>query len=125
MHKCFDNINKICCIIKHSVSVDTKFFCECVKVFYNQQNNNDAFYRPKEVPVFHSTWEKTSQLSYKYFFDVANKYKSECPMSMSLWYPNCQTTTSPFVYLINSILFQWIPAYFVDFLMLIFAQKRL
>lgn len=81
--------------------------------------------RPSEIPVFHSTWNDDDRMTHQFFFDTANKFKSECPMSMSLWYPNCSTTTNLFVYWLNSILFQWIPAYIIDFLMVIFRQKRL
>lgn len=47
------------------------------------------------------------------------------PFSQSLWFPDCTLTTNKFYYQLNALLFQWIPAYFIDFLLLIFGQKRL
>jgi fatty acyl-CoA reductase len=51
--------------------------------------------------------------------------KSQLPFSLSLWYPNVTITQNKLYYLINVLLFQWLPAYFVDFLFLLFGQKRL
>jgi alcohol-forming fatty acyl-CoA reductase len=81
--------------------------------------------RPKEIPVFNVTQHESKRITYGDFFKVANSMKFEIPFSMSLWYPNCQFTQNKFYYWLNVMLFQWLPAYFVDFLFLVFGQKRL
>lgn len=82
-------------------------------------------FRPSEIPVFNVTQSDSKKITYGEFFRVANSVKFEMPFSLSLWYPNCAITQNKLYYWLNVILFQWIPAYFVDFLLLIFGQKRL
>lgn len=81
--------------------------------------------RPKEIPVYNMTTHETRRVTYGYFFKVANDMKFEIPFSVSLWYPNVEITQNKLWYMLNVLLFQWIPAYFVDFLLMIFGQKRL
>lgn len=64
------------------------------------------------------------RITYGEFFKIADNIKHEIPFSLSLWYPNVTITQSRLWYMINVLLFQWLPAYFVDFLLLIFGQKR-
>lgn len=71
------------------------------------------------------TQHESRRITYGDFFNVANDMKFEIPFSLSLWYPNVTITQNKLWYWINVILFQWIPAYFVDFLFMLFGQKRL
>lgn len=80
--------------------------------------------RPKEIPVYNVTLHESRRLTNKFSFDMSNKLRWEMPFSQSLWYPDCTLTTNKFYYQLNALLFQWIPAYFIDFLFLIFGQKR-
>jgi len=79
--------------------------------------------RPKEIPVYNMTTHESRRVTYGYFFDVANDMKFEIPFSVSLWYPNVEITRFKLWYMISVFLFQWVPAYFVDFLLTIFRQK--
>ncbi|XP_070500579.1 putative fatty acyl-CoA reductase CG5065 [Chironomus tepperi] len=80
--------------------------------------------KSKEIPVFNVTMHELVRMTYGRFFDLSVAMKDETPCSVSLWYPNVTLTLNKFYYLINIILFQWIPAIFIDFLLLIFGQKR-
>lgn len=71
------------------------------------------------------TQHESRRITYGEFFKVANDLKPEVPFSLALWYPNTAITQNRLWFLINVFLFQWIPAYFIDFLLLIFRQKRL
>lgn len=82
-------------------------------------------HRPREIPVFNVTQHESRRITYGEFFKVANDMKAEIPFALSLWFPNVTITQNRLWYYINIILFQWIPAYFVDFLFFIFRQKRL
>ncbi|CAG9802080.1 unnamed protein product [Chironomus riparius] len=80
--------------------------------------------KSKEIPVFNVTMHELVRMTYGKFFDLSVAMREEIPASISLWYPNVTITLNKFYYLINIILFQWIPAYFIDLLLLIFGQKR-
>lgn len=64
-------------------------------------------------------------MTYGRMFELLNNLKEEVAFSMSLWYPNTQLTQSKLYYAINVFLFQWIPAYFIDFWLWVFRQPRL
>jgi hypothetical protein len=84
-----------------------------------------SFNSSKDIPVYNMTLDETKRITYGEFFNIANAMKWEIPFSVSLWYPNATITLNRYWYFLNIILFQWIPAYFVDFLLMIFGQKRL
>lgn len=81
--------------------------------------------RSKEIPVYNVTQHASKRITYGHFFKLAESLKFDIPFSMSLWYPNVAITQNKLWYMLNVLLFQWIPAYFVDFLLLLFGQKRL
>ncbi|KAG5685053.1 hypothetical protein PVAND_014255 [Polypedilum vanderplanki] len=82
------------------------------------------FERSNEIPVFNVTNHKDVRITYGEFFNLCNAMKFETPCSISLWYPNATLTLNKFYYYFNVLLFQWIPALFIDFLLLLFGQKR-
>lgn len=57
--------------------------------------------------------------------NVAKKYGREYPLQWPLWYPNGDITTNHTVHELKRIFYHLLPAYFIDFLMLILGQKRL
>lgn len=92
---------------------------------YSNQTGFSYLSRPKEIPVYNLTTDESRRITYGFFFDIANEMKFEIPFQLSLWYPNVDITQNKLWYLINIWLFQWLPAYFIDFLLMIFGQKRL
>lgn len=57
--------------------------------------------------------------------EMSKKINKEYPFNAGLWYPNPTITTNKLYHQINVLLFHWLPAYLLDFLMLILGQKRL
>jgi fatty acyl-CoA reductase len=60
-----------------------------------------------------------------YVYEEGKKHRWSVPFTQMLWFPNCAITQNKIYYAINVFLFQWVPAYLVDFLMWIFRQPRL
>ena len=61
--------------------------------------------------------------------DLLNKFENtlqKYPPNKFLWYPNLHPTTdSVFIYTIKCIIFHYLPAYIIDFLLSLFGQKPL
>ncbi|BES98847.1 Male sterility protein [Nesidiocoris tenuis] len=76
-----------------------------------------------EVPVYNLTQGKTRPVTWGTVLEEGRKCFYKNPFEIMLWYPNGDLHRSKFVHDINVILFHWLPAYFVDFLLLIFGQK--
>lgn len=67
--------------------------------------------------VKHLTWS-----------DVLDKGRAivyENPFEGQVWYPDGDMRSSKLVHQICCIFLHWLPAYFIDFMMIIFRQKRL
>lgn len=62
-------------------------------------------------------WGEVIELSKKVAYDY--------PMETGLWYPDGCITTNRLRHEINVILFHWLPAYLIDFILFICGQKRL
>ncbi|KAG5682565.1 hypothetical protein PVAND_011910 [Polypedilum vanderplanki] len=80
--------------------------------------------RSKEIEVYNITASEKKKRKLGYVLEAAKKINFEIPAEIGLWYPDGQITTSKIAHTINVILFHWLPAYFIDFLMLCLGQKR-
>lgn len=63
------------------------------------------------------TWEE--------ILDRGKKQIWNAPFEWMLWYPDGGITTNRLYHNLITILFQWIPAYFIDFLFFILRMPRL
>lgn len=63
------------------------------------------------------TWGQSLEIGRELF----NKY----PMCQSLWYPNGSIKTNYYHHLFCVVFFHYLPAYFIDFLMVVIRQKPL
>lgn len=63
------------------------------------------------------TWGETI----KFGKEVIRKY----PMSQMLWFPSGSIKSNYYHHLICSIFFHYLPAYFIDFMLILFRQKPL
>lgn len=61
------------------------------------------------------TWGESIESGKRFFY--------ETPLSLSLWYPNGSIKKNYYEHLFCVIFFHYLPAYFIDFLLLIFGQK--
>lgn len=60
--------------------------------------------------------------------EILNKGRQavyENPFEMQIWYPDGDIRSSYLVHKIYCILLHWLPAYFIDFLLLLFRYPRL
>lgn len=83
------------------------------------------FDRPQEIPVMNLTQGKTNPLTWGQVVEQGKEIVWKYPFEMMLWYPNGTIYRNKAFHYMSAILFHWLPAYFIDFLMLIFGQKRL
>jgi fatty acyl-CoA reductase len=75
--------------------------------------------------VFNVTASEKKKRKLGYVLEAAKKMNFEIPATVGLWYPDGEITTNKLKHKINVLLFHWLPAYFIDFLMLCLMQKRL
>lgn len=86
---------------------------------------NRKFTITKDIPVYNITCPETKRTSWGEVLNEGKRIVYEYPFEAGVWYPDGDITTSKITHLINVTLFHWLPAYLIDFLMLIFGQKRL
>ncbi|KAI8127244.1 putative fatty acyl-CoA reductase [Lucilia cuprina] len=80
--------------------------------------------RPAEVPVYNITNAEHRKMLGGTVIEMSKRINKEYPFNAGLWYPNPTVTTNKLYHQFNVLMFHWLPAYFLDFLMLIFGQKR-
>ncbi|XP_017018975.1 putative fatty acyl-CoA reductase CG5065 isoform X1 [Drosophila kikkawai] len=80
--------------------------------------------RPLQIPVYNLTVEDEKKRTWKWIMEVGRDLGLKYPFEVGLWYPDGNITTSKFYHTLCSILFMWLPAYLIDFLLLIFGQRR-
>ena len=81
--------------------------------------------KPQEVPVYNLTCSEKKKRTWKDILDEGKAIAYEYPFEAGVWYPNGTITTNRVVHFLKFYLFMWLPAYLIDFLMLVFGQKRL
>lgn len=81
--------------------------------------------RSASIPVYNMTAPEHKRTPWGEVLQMGREIAKEYPFEAGVWYPDGDITTSKAVYMFNSIFFHWIPAYFIDFLMFCFGQKRL
>lgn len=79
---------------------------------------------PEEVPVYNMTNAQVQTVTWKDVLDKGRSTARKFPFEMMIWYPDGDMRSSYFIHQINCIFQHWIPAYFIDFLMFVFRQKR-
>ncbi|CAO1370778.1 unnamed protein product [Diamesa serratosioi] len=77
-----------------------------------------------EVPVFNITIDESKKMNFAEYTDLFRTIAHKYPLVNALWYPDAQITANGFVHKINLLLFQWIPAIIIDFLLLCCFQER-
>lgn len=80
--------------------------------------------KPIEIPVYNVTVSEKKKTKMSWVLETGKKINFDFPFEAGLWYPDGGITTNKFKHQLNVIFFHWLPAYFIDFLMLILGQKR-
>jgi len=81
--------------------------------------------RPVEVPVYNITCADHRKMQWGEVIEMSKEIGYRYPMEAGLWYPDGCITTNKLHHNINVLLFHWLPAYFIDFILLLLGQKRL
>ncbi|XP_071879152.1 putative fatty acyl-CoA reductase CG5065 [Bombus fervidus] len=76
------------------------------------------------IPVYNMTQSGILPITWGEVLGKGKKIAYEYPFEGQIWYPTGDIHSSKFVHNLIVFLFHIIPAYFIDFLMLIFWQKR-
>ncbi|XP_067209365.1 putative fatty acyl-CoA reductase CG5065 isoform X2 [Linepithema humile] len=80
--------------------------------------------KSKSIPVFNVTQGKITEIKFSEILKMGQHVVHEYPFEGQVWYPDGDIRSSKFVHNLFVFFFHIIPAYFIDFLMLIFRQKR-
>lgn len=84
------------------------------------------FFRYPETPIYNMTQPQDILcITWGEVLDRAKKMFFDNPFEWILWYPGGNIRTNRLIHNICVFLFHIIPAYFIDFLLLIFGQRRL
>ncbi|XP_055643394.1 putative fatty acyl-CoA reductase CG5065 isoform X2 [Toxorhynchites rutilus septentrionalis] len=79
---------------------------------------------PKDIPVYNVTCRETKRTTWKEVLEIGKATAYEYPFEAGVWYPDGDITMNRIYHTMCVVLFHWIPAYFIDFLMFCFGQKR-
>ncbi|XP_070066553.1 fatty acyl-CoA reductase 1-like [Drosophila virilis] len=80
--------------------------------------------RPAEVPVYNITNAEHRKMPMGTVVELSKRINKQVPFNAGLWYPDPCVTTNELYHKFNVAMFHWLPAYLLDFLMLILGQKR-
>ncbi|XP_067214362.1 putative fatty acyl-CoA reductase CG5065 [Linepithema humile] len=80
--------------------------------------------KSKSIPVFNVTQSNITPITWREVLDMGRGIIHDYPFDGQVWYPDGDMRSSKFVHNLFVFFFHIIPAYLIDFLMLIFRQKR-
>lgn len=96
------------------------FVCSYVFVFFTS-----IIYRSKSIPVINITQGHIKKITWREMIEIIKVCYYKYPFMGRVCYSDVEIRSSRFIHNFFVLFFQIIPAYFIDFLMLIFQQKRL
>lgn len=80
--------------------------------------------RASQMPVYNLTAGEVKRMTWAQVLERGRKVIYENPFEMTIWYPDGNIRSSKLMHDICSIFLHFLPAYFIDFLLFIFRQKR-
>ncbi|XP_051155914.1 putative fatty acyl-CoA reductase CG5065 isoform X2 [Leptopilina boulardi] len=83
-----------------------------------------AVEKTKHIPVYNITQSGVMPITWGEILEKGKKVVREYPFEGAIWYPDGDIRKSKFIHNLFVFFFHLIPAYFIDFLMLLFRQKR-
>ncbi|XP_043645558.1 putative fatty acyl-CoA reductase CG5065 isoform X3 [Drosophila teissieri] len=114
-----------------SMLIDTRHLSEVIPVDYAINGLCVIPYqfakmteRPTEVPVYNITCADHRKMQWGEVIEMSKEIGYRYPMEAGLWYPDGCITTNKLHHNINVLLFHWLPAYLIDFILLLLGQKR-
>nr|AGK27745.1 fatty acyl-CoA reductase [Ericerus pela] len=79
--------------------------------------------KPLNMPVFNLTQHELEPLNWSEVVELGKEASSKYPFEMVLWYPGGNVYANFYVHFILSLLFHWIPAYLIDFMLFLIGRK--
>lgn len=79
----------------------------------------------REPMVVHLTAGRDNPISWGEALEMGKKHFYDNPFSICLWYPGGSIKSNYFYHMICVFLFHYIPAYFVDFIMMLIGKPKL
>ncbi|XP_020290792.1 putative fatty acyl-CoA reductase CG5065 [Pseudomyrmex gracilis] len=80
--------------------------------------------KSKSIPVYNITQGNVRPITWGEMLEKGRKIIYDYPFEGQAWYPDGDIRTNKYVHNLFVFFFHIIPAYLIDFLMLIFRQKR-
>nr|XP_012234936.1 PREDICTED: LOW QUALITY PROTEIN: putative fatty acyl-CoA reductase CG5065 [Linepithema humile] len=80
--------------------------------------------KSKSIPVFNVTQGRITEAKFGEILEMGRRVFFKYPFEGQIWYPDGNIRSNKFVHNLFVFFFHIIPAYLIDFLMLIFRQKR-
>ncbi|KAF7381034.1 hypothetical protein HZH68_015909 [Vespula germanica] len=80
--------------------------------------------KPKNCPVYNITQSSIERMTWGQVLERGRSIAYDYPFEGQIWYPDGNIRNSKFIHNVFVLFFHLIPAYLIDFLMLIFCQKR-
>lgn len=80
--------------------------------------------KPKEIPVYNMSQDGIIKATYGEVLNIGRKIIYDYPFEMCVWYPGGDFHKSTIIHWLYIIFLHFLPAYFIDFLMILFRQKR-
>lgn len=81
--------------------------------------------KPTEIPVYNMTQHEVNKITFGSILERGRSIIYDYPFEMCVWYPGGDMRRNKFIHDLYVLFVHFLPAYFIDFLMLIFRQKRL
>ncbi|KAL6426714.1 hypothetical protein ACFW04_009228 [Cataglyphis niger] len=113
MH-CIGNYNAE--VIPVDIAINT-LIAIAYKIAASQENSEN-------IPVINITQSDINRITFREILKKGKEIIYEYPFEGQIWYPTGNIHSNKFVHNIFVFFFQIIPAYLIDFLMLLFQQKR-
>ncbi|KAL2735954.1 putative fatty acyl-CoA reductase CG5065 [Vespula squamosa] len=80
--------------------------------------------KPKNCPVYNITQSSIERMTWGQILERGRSIAYDYPFEGQIWYPDGNIRNNKFIHYFFVFFFHLIPAYLIDFLMLIFCQKR-
>lgn len=81
--------------------------------------------RQSEIPVYNITTGDDRNTTWKQVLDIGKATVRKFPFEGPLWYPDGNIRHNKFIHDLCVFFYHIVPAYFIDFLLFLFGQKRL
>lgn len=86
---------------------------------------SSSFLRLSQLPVCNICPTETQPTTWNEILEKGIAAYHQCPFDLVLWYPNVALNRHKIVHVVSTFLFQWVPAYFIDIILLMIGYKPL